>query len=280
MGKTIGTRKRENQRIYRNKYTLTEEILNRLLVDPDKELKTKSLTTNKDRLTTQSNTIPKTITTTPREETHESKDEEEINTQDDKDMTHKSITNEYTNDDPECNKNKENTEDKDNKYSKNKEDEERNTKDKYNMQENTNDKTLTKTNTTNRDILIQKHQPIPQFNHSQTNTPTSIKDQTKEKDTLTTHTSDLNSIESDENNTRYIHVNVDIHHRDDQNRPFTPLTEENVNDMIRETTVTNALIKRYTFRGWSLVIICIANESGSNETPVFKSAFKHNTFVL
>ena len=37
--------------------TLTEEILNRLCVDPDKEIETKSLTTNNDKLTTQSNTI-------------------------------------------------------------------------------------------------------------------------------------------------------------------------------------------------------------------------------
>ena len=45
-------------------------------------------------------------------------------------MTDKSQTNDYTNEDPECNKNKENTEDNENIYSNTKEDEEHNTKDK------------------------------------------------------------------------------------------------------------------------------------------------------
>ena len=117
-----------------------------------------------------------------------------------------------------------------------KKDEEHNTKDKNEMQDNIKDNKLTTTNTSSREILLQKHQPIPQFNHSLTNTPTSINDQPKEKDTLTTHTSEQNSIESEERDTRYIHVNVDIHHKqNDLTRPYTPITEENVINMIRET---------------------------------------------
>ena len=52
-----------------------------------------------------------------------------------------------------------------------------------------------------------------QFNESQTNTPLSMNDPIKDKDTLTTHTSEHNSIESEEHDTRYIHINVDIHHK-------------------------------------------------------------------
>ena len=285
--------------------TLTKEILDRLSVDPEEEIETKSLTTNKR--TTKSNTIPETITTTPREEIrkllkkaitkaerkYENKDKEEINTKGDHHMKDKSQTNtentneeekgmnDYTNEDPECNKNEDNTEDNDKIYSNTNEDNEHNTKNNNEMQDNTKedkqyytnhnnnmnkieqdqsrqidnntnkqrhrnpgrggrghlrDNKLPTTNTSSREILLQEHQPIPQFNHSLTNTPTSIKNQNKEKDTLTTHTSDPNSIESEERDTRYIHVNVDIHHKqNDLTRPYTPITEENVINMMRET---------------------------------------------